>query len=402
MKKGVLLFVIIGMALQLKAQVRNTDTTTNQPLNSAANILMGNSSKNITLGAYAQIDYNQPIDADVREIGKLDVHRLVLFLGYRFSDRAQFVTEIEFEHVSEVYVEQAFLNYRIKDGFDLRAGLLLIPMGIINEYHEPTTFNGVERPNLEGKIVPTTWRELGAGFAGNFPSLSLKYQAYVVNGFNGFDGTGKFRGSDGFRKGRQKGAESYMSSPNLSTKIDYYGIPGLKLGLSGYFGKSQSTLFDGLDKNNAEASATADSSVVNISMIGLDARYQYRAFSARAMLVNSTIGNTDQYNAFTGADLGSKMFGYYVEAGYDVLSLIKPGAKQRLDVFARYEQYDTHKEVTGDLVRNLAYDRTDITVGAGFMVAPGAVLKADYQIFKNEAQGGATQKQLNLGVGIWF
>ncbi len=399
---GLLSLILLAVFNSSNAQVRNTDTLTNQPLNSAANILAGNSSQGIRLGAYAQIDYNQPLNSDTYEVGKLDVHRLVLFLGYSFSDRVQFVTEVEFEHVSEVFVEQAFLNYQISDGFNLRAGLMLIPMGIINEYHEPTTFNGVERPNLEGQIVPTTWRELGVGFSGNFPDMSLKYQVYAVNGFNGFDGTGKFRGKDAFRKGRQKGAESYMSSPNLSTKVDFYGIQGLKLGLSGYFGKSQSTLFDGLLKNDSEANAIADSSRVNISMVGLDARYQNRGFTARGMLVNAKVGNTDKYNGLTGADLGSRLFGYYVEAGYDVLRLLHLNTSQKLNVFARYEQYNTHAGVAGDLTKNLAYDRTDITLGAGFMVAPGAVLKADYQIFKNEALGSQTQKQLNFGVGIWF
>ena len=218
-------FSLLSITAVVSAQVRSTDSLTNEPMNSATNIIMGNTSKGIRIGAYAQIDYNQPLSSDTYEAGKLDVHRLILFMGYSFSDRVQFVSEIEFEHVSEVYIEQAFINYKIREVLNLRAGLMLVPMGIINEYHEPTTYNGVERPNLESQIVPTTWRELGIGLSGNFPEMSLKYQVYAFNGFNGYsDGAGKFRGKDAFRKGRQKGAESYMTSPNLSTKVDYYGI----------------------------------------------------------------------------------------------------------------------------------------------------------------------------------
>ncbi len=394
---------ILAIATFANAQVRSTDSTTNQPLNSASNILLGNTSKGIRLGAYAEIDYNQPLSSDTYEAGKLDVHRLVLFMGYSFSDRVQFVSEIEFEHVSEVYVEQAFINYKIREGLNLRAGLMLVPMGIINEYHEPTTYNGVERPNLEGQIVPTTWREMGVGFSGNFPEMSLRYQVYAFNGFNGYsDGAGNFRGKDAFRKGRQKGAESYMTSPNLSTKVDYYGIQGLKMGVSGYFGKSQSDMFKGLLKDDPEGNMNADSSRVDIAMLGFDARYQNQGFTARGMAVTSKNGNTAAYNGFTGNDLGSNLFGYYLEAGYDVLRLFKTRSRQQLNVFARYEEYDTHNKVAGDLARNLAYNRTDITIGAGYLIAPGAVLKADYQLFKNAAVGESNKKQLNFGIGIWF
>jgi hypothetical protein len=399
--KNLFTIALIFLCSTAFAQVSNVDSLTNEPLNSLNNIIKGNSSKNITIGAYAQIDYNQEIESGVRHNGIMDVHRLVTFLGYRFDDRTHFVMEIEYEHVSEVFVEQAFLNYKIKPQLNLRAGLLLIPMGIINEYHEPPTYFGVERPNLEGKIIPTTWRELGLGVSGNFPNASLKYQLYLVNGFNGYDGAGTFRGTDGLRKGRQKAAESFISTPNLSTKFDYYGLPGLKLGLAGYFGKSQSALFEGVDKDNSVMMDQADSSVVNIAMIGFDVRYQYKGFSARGMVVNANIDNTSEYNNFTGSDLGSRMFGYYVEAGYDILRLFRLKTDKRLDLFTRYEKYNTHQEVE-QIVKDESYNRTDITLGLGYKIAPGAVLKADYQIQQNDAIGSKDKNVLNFGVGIWF
>jgi len=93
------------------------------------------------------------------------VHRLVIFIGHKFNDKLSFFSEIELEHVKEIYVEQAFLEYKLTSWMNLRGGLVLIPMGIVNEYHEPPTFNGVERPNLDKYIVPTTWREIGLGLA---------------------------------------------------------------------------------------------------------------------------------------------------------------------------------------------------------------------------------------------
>ncbi|NJW55099.1 porin, partial [Salinimicrobium oceani] len=135
------------------------------------------------LGAYGEITYNQPEGDN----GELDVQRLVMLLGYQFTDEVQFFTEIEFEHVEEVYVEQAFVNYNFARNINFRAGLMLVPMGIINEYHEPTTFNGVERPAIAGSIIPTTWREIGLGLTGRINSANLTYQAYVFNGFKSTD-----------------------------------------------------------------------------------------------------------------------------------------------------------------------------------------------------------------------
>ncbi len=363
----------------------------------AAESLLDSESK-LSIGGYAQIDYNQPLSSDVHQNGKMDIHRLVMLFAYRFNDCTQFVTEVEYEHVKEVYVEQAFLNYRINPWLNFRGGLLLIPMGIINEYHEPATYNGVERPNLDSKIVPSTWREIGAGFTGNVQNLNLKYQLYVVNGFKSYDDGGILRGSDAFRKGRQKGAESILTHPNLSAKIDYYGVPGLKLGLSGYFGETQTSLYDGIAKDDSALEARADSSVVGMNMVGLDGRYSIDGWVFRGQLNYASLSNTNQYNAFTGKDVGSELFGYYLEAGYDLLNGQK--TEQKLVPFVRYEKYNTHKAVDG-IEKNLAYDRTDITAGIGWWLAQGAVLKADMQWFGNEATDDF-ETQLNLGIGIWF
>lgn len=389
--------IFILSALMVNSLIFAQNNESNIDSNNAAESLLTSDSK-LSIAGYAQMDFNQPVNDGQRQNATLDVHRLVLLFGYRFSEKTSFVSEIEMEHVQEVYVEQAFINHEFLPWLNLRGGLLLVPMGIINEYHEPPTFNGVERPNLDSKIVPTTWREIGLGFAGRFDAASVKYQLYVMNGFNGYDGAGKFRGSDGFRKGRQKGAESFMSSPTLAAKIDYYGIPGLKLGLSTYNGKSQSGLYDGLADNDNAGLAVADSSVVGIAMIGLDARYRKGGFEARGQFNMANISNTGKYNDFTGSDLGSQMLGWYLEAGYNVLHGSAGG--QKLIPFIRYEKYNTHSKTEGNVSMNNAYDRTDVTVGAGWWLSTGAVLKADYQFFSNA--GDNKSGQFNLGIGIWF
>ena len=366
--------------------------------NTAARLL--NSNKGFTIGGYGQLDYNQPISSETMNNGTLDVHRLVMMFGYNFNDRLKFVSEIEYEHVKEVYVEQAFMQYKLNNYINLRAGLMLIPMGIINEYHEPPAFNGVERPMVDKYIAPSTWRELGLGISGNIIEASLKYQLYVVNGFNGYDGNANLSGKNGLRKGRQKGANSYISTPNFSGKVEYYGIRGLNIGLAGYFGKTQSTAYNKLDKNDDIAIKSADSTIVGLSMVGLDLRYQLKGLALRGQLIYSALDNTKAYNQKLTSDLGSAMVGYYAELGYDVFSLTNR-FKSQLIPFVRYEVYDTQAKVEDNILKNDAYNNTYITAGISWKVTPQVVVKADYQFYKSNSDNKYSQ-MLNAGVGLMF
>ncbi len=375
----------------------------NEYYNAASNILKSDSK--LVVGGYGEVHYNQDLDSDKLQNGKLDVHRVVLLFGYNFNDRVSFVSEVEFEHVKEVYIEQAFLQYKLNNFLNLRAGLMLVPMGIINEYHEPTTFNGVERPLIDKYISPTTWREIGVGLSGNYIPASLKYQAYVVNGFNGYNDGGKLNGKNGLRKGRQKGAESFMSSPNFTGKVEYYGIRGLNLGLSGYFGQSQSNMYDGLDRDDDVAIAMADSSVVNIAMIGADVRYNYKALYLRGQYYLANLSNTEEYNVFTGSvaepnDLANSLTGYYAEIGYNVLRHC-PATDTELIPFVRYEYLNTHNSVDDNITVNEGYEKNIITTGLTWKMTPGSVMKMDMQFIK-PGNSDDYVKALNLGFGVMF
>lgn len=391
--KNVLLVVALLISTMTFSQTVPDSLYTNpqQQENAAQRILSGNVSSGVTVGGYGEITYNQ----SEGDNGELDVQRLVLLFGYKFSDKVQFVTEVELEHVEEVYVEQAFLQYSLSDRVNLRGGLMLVPMGIVNEYHEPTTFNGVERPSMDKSIVPTTWREIGVGVSGRFDEISLGYQAYVFTGFASVNGSKVLGGKDGLRNGRQKGIQSTVDSPNLSAKLDYYGLPGLRLGLSGYVGRSQA-------QDDVE---DIDGSSVGLSMVGLDARYAYKRLTARGQFVYAGLTDTEAYNELyydLDADptqgLGSAMQGWYLEAAFNLLPLTK---EQQLYAFARYEDYDTNAKVEGDLLENDAFNRTEWTLGLSYKLTPGAVVKADYQ-FKNDATNNDLPNQLNFGIGVWF
>jgi hypothetical protein len=387
--------IAVASTISISAQNTQKDSINNpnNQVNTAQRILNGNiNTKGVTVGGYGELTYNRKEDQNA----ELDVQRLVLLFGYKFDDRTQFITEVEFEHVNEVYVEQAFLQYSVSDNVNLRAGLMLVPMGIINEYHEPTTFNGVERPSIDGSIIPTTWRELGVGVSGRYNEVSLRYQAYIFNGFksttsdgNGNIVSGLIGGSNGLRGGRQKGAKSTMNNINFSGKLDYYGLPGLRLGLSGYFGRTQSPA-------DIEDVSGAD---VGLAMVGLDARYAYQRFTARGQFIHGNLSDTEDYNIATGSKLGSALQGYYLEAAYNLLPQNK---KQQLFGFVRFEDFDTHASVDGSLTKDLSYDRQEWTFGLSYKIANGAVVKGDYQIKDNAVVGGSTIGQLNFGIGVWF
>ncbi|MFH0756710.1 MAG: hypothetical protein V2B15_05430 [Bacteroidota bacterium] len=354
----------------------------------------------LTIGGYAQVDYNQSMSSGIRQNGTLDVHRMVLLFGYKFNPKTQFISEVEFEHVEEVYVEQAFLQYEIAPWIKFRGGLMLVPMGIINEFHEPPAFHGVERPNLDTYIVPTTWREIGAGFTGVFTSVRLSYQMYLMNGFMSYDDNPNLNGESGFRKGRQKGAGSLISSPNLAFRLNYFGLSGLQLGLSYAGGATQSELYHGIEKSNTRAIASTDSSVVTMHMMGLDARYNLGGLQIRAQANYGAISNSAAYNDFTGSDIGSAIFGWYGELAYDVFSHIER-TESALIPFIRYENYNTHASVENGMDANPLYNRVDITMGIGWKMAQGAIIKLDYQIFKNKGPE-ESRGQFNAGIGVWF
>ena len=395
-----IVFCILGI-FHLNGQ--NQDSTGWNYLNSADLMLKSNSK--LGIGGYGEVHYNQPLSKDQRELGTLDVHRMVMFLGYNFSKKTQFVSEIEYEYAKEVWVEQAFLQHKLNNSINIRAGLLLIPVGIINEYHEPTTFNGVERPVIDNRLGLSTWREVGFGLSGNLIPLTIKYQLYVVGGLNGYDSKAVFNGANGLREGRQKGSKAYVSSPALTGKVEYYGLRNLNIGLSGYVGKSQSRLYGKLPDDNTVMNLRADSSAVGIAIIGADARYKLKGLEMRGQVYYTAISNTVEYNRFTRTgntnnDLGKSMIGYYFETGYNIFRLFE-NIDQELIPFIRYEFYNTHNSVDASTTVKPVYKNTIVTAGLTFRLTEKAALKSDMQ-FSRSAASDEFSKTFNAGIAIMF
>ena len=162
-------------------------------------------------------------------------------MHHQFSDRIRFVGELELEHAfvegleeaGELELEQAYVDFLLTRGFNVRAGMLLMPMGIINERHEPPVFYGVERPFVDTVIIPTTWFEVGAGVHGEV-GRGLRYRAvsHVAPERAGIQRRG------GAAEGRQKGNRTNIRQPAVTGRVEYVGVRGLTLGASFWAGAS--------------------------------------------------------------------------------------------------------------------------------------------------------------------
>lgn len=340
-----------------------------------------------TLGGYGELHYNEP---DGSRKGQLDFHRFVIYLGHEFDEKISFRAEVELEHTlieageaegGELAIEQAYIEYRITPFVGVRGGILLVPVGIINLVHEPPTFHGVERPNVERVIIPTTWREAGIGVFGTITD-EIKYQVYVMAGLEA-EG---FNASTGLRGGRQRAFESDPSDPSVSGRMDFAPALGLALGASFFYGNSTG----GVD--------TLGSGTV--ALWSADARYTIGQLELRALGALGTIADAERINAEFGNSVADRIYGYYLEAAYDVLPHLSESTEQQLFLFGRYERYNTQGSATG-FEPLTQFDRTDIVAGLTYRPIPNAAFKADYTWFRN-AGTAPNSSQLNLGIGYYF
>jgi hypothetical protein len=206
-------------------------------------------------------------------------------------------------------------------------------------------------------------------------------------------------GKNGFRKARQKGILAIASTPDFSGRLDFYGVPKTAIGLSFYTGVTESSLYNGIDKDDDIAMATADSSVVGINMIGADFRFNASGLGLRGQLYYASINNSLKYNVFTGKDIGSAMSGWYLEVGYNILRPF-PEFSSQLIPFVRFENANTHFRTESDLVPNPSYRYNVLTAGLSLKPDKDVALKTDIQIIKDGT--GKQSNYFNCGVAVWF
>ncbi len=332
--------------------------------------------KQVHIGGYGELHYNNWEFPDGSKFRELDFHRFVLFFGYDFTDRIRFHSELEIEHAfvednndgsgetapGAVELEQAYIEFDLTDNMETKGGLFLIPVGILNETHEPTTFYGVERNPIEKNIIPTTWWEGGAALTGRFGSTGLSYDLTVTSGLDG--GTN-------IRGGRQKVAKATANDLAYTGRLKYTGVPGLELA--------------GTVNYQSDMTQSADPTVNDGVLLSGHIIYNISLFQIRALYASWDIDVTA--NATAEDQAKDKQDGYYLEGSWKFV----PAA----GVFARYNVWDNGG--LGDT------EQTQTNVGINYWPHEQVVLKFDLQRQDHGAAKAANEADgYNLGIGYYF
>ncbi len=348
---------------QIKQQVAATGEAVEQAEQTAA--ARGPSwAEKTSLGAYGEMHWNSLQSKD-----EIDFHRFVLFLGHEFDDRTRLFSELELEHSvasaddeGEVELEQAYIEHDLTGSQHARAGMFLVPVGILNEHHEPDAFYGVERNPVETAIIPTSWREAGIGLRGDL-APGIGYDVAVHSGLK----TDLMGDAFVIREATQEGSHAVAEDPAMTARIKYTAIPGLELALSGQY---QDDLTQG-EAKRARAFLWETHAVLQRGPFGL-----------RALYAGWDIGG-DQAQAL-GRD---QQNGWYVEPSWRL--------SDQWGVFARYNRWDT---AAGDGADS-AFKQID--VGVNYWLSEQVVLKLDY-MDKNGPTSDLDDHGVNAGVGFSF
>lgn len=325
-----------------------------------------------TIAGYGELHYNNLNAKDPsRDVEMIDLHRFVLFFGHEFNDRTRFYSEVEVEHAlagdgapGEVEIEQAFIEFDLRQDLYARAGLFLIPVGILNETHEPTTFYGVERNSVESIIVPSTWWEAGAGMNGRFGS-GWNWDVAFTSGLKmPTTGSNAFR----VRSGRQKVAQAVASDGAITGRLRYLGIPGLQAAVTVQYQFDPSQVSnDGLDSG---------------TLLEAHVDYQRNRFGLRALYARWDF--TGDAVEAAGADTQT---GWYIEPSYRL--------NEKIGFYTRYEDVAAARDQDN-------FDQWE--VGLNWWPVKNVVIKFDYRERSHnlDSQNGRDFTGFDVGVGYSF
>ncbi len=340
------------------------------------------------LGGYGEMAYHHYDNGDVP---RLDIARFVLYFDHTFNNRWMFKSETEIEHVKiaggaggEIGLEQAYLDYHASDAINWRGGLIVLPIGIMNQLHEPVSYYSVERPLFDREVVPSTWREIGTGIYGNL-SKGLTYQLYLTEGLNTSGIT--LDGMDGAKQEGSAGeitsdvvAGSDASHPAISAKLNGTPATGLQIGISTYIQR-------GHTQDLLSSLAVAD----------VDVEYASGPFRARAETALVSTGDA------ADTTVPTRIHGGYAEISYNIMPLLS-SAKSELIPFVRVEGIvftaRGYSATGANFFGPSTFGHNVFTAGLSFKPLDELILKADYRWTNRDA--GIERRSFSLGAGYAF
>ena len=343
-----------------------------------------------TVGGYGELHYNNlsdnndTVDGD-NSLDQVDFHRFVLYFGHEFTDNIRFFSELELEHAlsgdgesGEVELEQAWIEMDINDNHRFRAGVDILPIGIINVTHEPNTFYGVERNKVETEIIPTTWWEAGLGLNGEF-APGWNYDIVAHGGLlSPTSGSSTLRP----RSGRSKISKAEGQDIAFTGRLRYTGMPGLEVGISGQY--------------QSDMTGTADAFDVDATLFEGHIDYKHASgFGLRALYARWDI-DAPTGIAFTQDNLN----GWYVEPAYRFRAPgVIPG---EIGIFTRYAEWDARGE-NDPVIPNGTYVQYESwNVGTNWWPHPNVAFKFDYQNESGDSRAKVIRDGFNLGLAYQF
>jgi hypothetical protein len=341
----------------------------------------------LSLGGYGEFNLKTEVADEGSDPDVFDFLRLVLYTGYKFNDWIVFNSEIEFEHAStendgEVSVEFGTLDFLLHPAFNVRTGLILVPMGFLNEVHEPPFFHGNVRPAVETQIIPSTWRANGIGVFGEIGPLT--YRTYALSSLNalGFE-------SENIREARQNGSEEIAHDFSWVGRVDYAPLAGLVLGGSLYLGNS----------GQGETYAGEEPDVFTQLYEG-HAEYKRYGLELRALATFLAIDDAGVVSTEVGQTVAQEAIGAYGEIAYDVLRWLRPGTSHYLAPWLRYSWVDTQYDVPSGFARDDDADRNILEVGLSYKPISQVVVKLDYR--NQDSAGDDLPDEIRVGAGFAF
>jgi len=343
--------------------------------------------RGLSIGGYGEFNLKDEVSDSDGDEDVFDFLRLVLYTGYKFNDWIVFNSEVEFEHATtdrdgEVSVEFGTLDFLLMPAVNVRAGLMLVPMGFINEIHEPPFYHGNVRPPVETQIIPTTWSANGVGIFGSVGPVS--YRTYVVTSL---DATGF--ASNNIRDARQNGSEEIAEDFSWVGRLDYTPFAGLVLGASAYLGDS------GQGHDYAGESANVFTQIYEVH-----AEYKRYGVEVRALAAWLGIDDADLVSAEVGETVADLSIGAYGEIAYDVLRVLRPGTSHYLAPWFRYSWVDTQYDIPSGFARDDSDDRNFYEMGLSYKPIPQVVVKLDYRI--QDSEGGDLPDEIRIGAGFAY
>lgn len=338
-------------------------------------------SDRVTVHGYGELHFNMPTDGSGD--GEFDNHRFVLGVHAKLADWIHLNVEIDFEHAAqELEFEFGYLDFLIDPAYNFRAGVMLAPVGFLNEFHEPPLFWTVERPDFQKRIVPTTWNVSGVGVFGT-PVDGVNYRLYVVNalqsirtkpcdnGHGAGGNCGQFRASDGIRKGRLQPDAAIFENFAVTGRVEFTKLmDGLQVGASFHTGNTSQNLID-------EGGMT--------TLLEADVKYRYKWFDTNASIAHISISDAAALNTFADAEapgsgnIPSGIFGWNVQAGVHVPQLLGWSTTHDFVPYVMYEFTDTQNEMPVGIAQDLSQEKKITTVGFSYLPIPAVALKAAYQ-----------------------